>query len=194
MIGLTSTTSRAADKNDRASPIVSMKIRMLLVYGSSPKKSIRSPQPISSIDPTETKALRPTLALGHHPSTTAPTALLWLRNAILPGCTTAWVTVAFRSLYGRIKPRLLGPMMRILPRRASLSNSCSSRAPSGPVSLKPAEITIAALTPASAHSQITLGTVGAGVTTTARSIGSGIEATFLYAFIPSTRRRMGSTT
>src|SRR5271157_3494986 len=85
----------------------------------------------------------------------------------------------------------LGPMTRMPPRRASLSNSCSSRAPSGPLSLKPAEITIAPVTPASTHSLITPGTVAAGVTTTARSIGSGADLMFLYALIPSTLGRFG---
>ena len=92
-------------------------------------------------------------------------------------------------LYGRITPRQLGPMIRIRPRRASSSTSCSSLAPSGPVSLKPAEMMIAPFTPASTHSLITAGTVGAGVTTTARSTGSGTEAMFLYALIPSTLGR-----
>ena len=55
--------------------------------------------------------------------------------------------------------------------------------------MKPAEITMAPITPALTHSLITAGTVGAGVITTARSTGSGTEAMFLYALIPSTLGR-----
>ena len=52
---------------------------------------------------------------------------------------------------------------------------------------------IAPLTPASTHSAITPGTVGAGVTTTARSTGSGTAAIVGYARIPSTLGRFGLT-
>ncbi len=75
-------------------------------------------------------------------------------------------------------------MIRIRPRRASSSTSCSSLAPSGPVSLKPAEMMIAPFTPASTHSLITPGTVGAGVTTTARSTGSGTDCDVLVGLDP----------
>ena len=43
---------------------------------------------------------------------------------------------------GTITPRQFGPTMRILPRLASAKTCCSSAAPSGPTSLKPAEMMI----------------------------------------------------
>jgi len=67
--------------------------------------------------------------------------------------------------------------MRILPVRAILRIFCSSAAPSGPVSLNPAEMMMAARTPLSAHSWMMPGTVLAGVTMTARSTSSGMAPT-----------------
>ena len=103
-------------------------------------------------------------------------APLWLRKPTVPG-RAIWVAkVALSPRPGRMTPRQLGPIRRIRPRRASSSTWRSSSAPSGPISLNPAEMMIAPLTPASTHSPITSGTVGAGVTTTARSTGSGTAA------------------
>jgi len=84
--------------------------------------------------------------------------------------------VAFSPVMGFMTPRQLGPMMRMWPLRAILRICCSSAAPSGPVSLKPAEMMIAAWTPTATHSSMMPGTVGAGVTMTARSTGSGMAA------------------
>ena len=53
----------------------------------------------------------------------------------------------------------------------------NSAPPSGPTSLKPAEMMIAPRTPTSTHSPTTVGTVGAGVTITAKSTRSGTAAT-----------------
>ena len=52
---------------------------------------------------------------------------------------------------------------------------------------------IAPLTPASTHSPITRGTVAAGVTTTARSTGSGTALIVGYARMPITLGRLGLT-
>ena len=80
--------------------------------------------------------------------------------------------VAFNPVCGCITPRQLGPIMRILPRassRISFSNFC----PRSPISLNPADIIIAPLTPAATHSPTIPGTVEAGVTMIANSTGSG---------------------
>ena len=69
----------------------------------------------------------------------------------------------------------------------------SRSAPMAPISLNPAETTMAAWTPASTHSAITSGTVGAGVATMARSIGSGTSPMRGWALIPRTRGRFGLT-
>ncbi len=96
-------------------------------------------------------------------------APLWLRKPTLPGRAIAPANVAFRPVSGFVTPRQFGPMTRIRPRRACSRIWRSSAAPSGPISLKPAEMMMAPLTPASAHSPMMSGTVGAGVTMTARS-------------------------
>ena len=101
--------------------------------------------------------------------------------------------VALRPVSGLITPRQFGPMMRMRPRRASASTFASSSTPAGPVSLKPAEMMIAFGTPPSTHSPIIAGTVGAGVTMTARSTGSGTSPRRGYALIPSTFGRFGLT-
>src|SRR5208337_1724773 len=155
--------------------------------------SIRSPQPTSSIDPTETKALKPTLARKLQSSTAAPRAPLWLRKAILPGRAMALATVALRPVIGLITPRLFGPRTRIRPRHASSMIRRSSAAPSTPLSLNPAEVTMAAWTPASTHSPIRSGTIVAGVATMARSIGSGTSPMRGWALIPRTLGRFGLT-
>ena len=77
-------------------------------------------------------------------------------------------------------------MTRIRPRPAWSMIRRSSAAPSAPISLNPAEMMMAARTPASTHSPIRSGTVGAGVTTMARSTGSGTSPMRGWALIPST--------
>lgn len=63
--------------------------------------------------------------------------------------------------------------------------SCSSFAPSSPISLKPHEISItAALTPLDRHSSTTNGTKAAGTAITAKSSSSGTSLTEVYAFEP----------
>ena len=100
-------------------------------------------------------------------------APLWLRKPTLPGRAIAPAKVALRPVSGFITPRQFGPMIRMPPRRACSMIRRSSSTPSGPISLKPAEMMIAPWTPASTHSPMMPGTVGAGVTMTARSTGSG---------------------
>ena len=94
-------------------------------------------------------------------------APLWLRNATLPGSAIFFEKVAFKPSSGIITPRQFGPSKRIFPREETIASS--SFLPSGPHSLKPAEIMTAPLTPASAHSLTTSGTVTAGVAIIARS-------------------------
>ena len=120
-------------------------------------------------------------------------APLWLRNPTVPRRAIPAANVALSPSTGFITPRQLGPISRIRPRRACSITRRSSSAPSGPTSLKPAEMMIAPLTPASAHSPMTWGTVGAGVTTTARLTGSGTAAMLGYDRMPSTFGRLGLT-
>src|SRR5262245_23468931 len=75
--GLRSDTSRAAERNDRASPIDSMYSTMLVVCGSSARWSIRSPHPTSSIDPADTNALNPTFSRRLQSRIAVKSAPLW---------------------------------------------------------------------------------------------------------------------
>ncbi len=166
---------------------------MHLVSGSSARWSIRSPQPTSSIEPIETNALKPTLTRRLQSRIAVHRAPLWLRNPTVPRRAIPAANVALRPTTGFITPRQLGPISRIRPRRACSSTRRSSSTPAGPTSLKPAEMMIAPLTPTSAHSPMTSGTVDAGVTTTARSTGSGTAAMRGYDRMPSTLGRLGLT-
>jgi hypothetical protein len=98
---------------------------------------------------------------------------LWLRKATLPGRTMSRPNVAFSPIQGFINPRQFGPIRRAAPRLNSDWICRSNAIPSGPLSLKPAEITTTAFALAFTHSATTAGTVGAGVTTTTRSTASG---------------------
>ena len=120
-------------------------------------------------------------------------APLWLRKPTLPGRAIAPAKVALKPEFGLITPKEFGPIIRIRPRRASSSTRSSSSAPSGPVSLKPAEMTTAPRTPASTHSATMSGTAGAGATITAKSTCSGTSEIVGYAFIPSTLGRLELT-
>src|SRR5579871_152714 len=145
------------------------------------------------MEPTERKALKPTISLRLQSSTAVQSAPLWLMNPTDPGRAMVVAKVAFNPVSGAITPRQLGPMTRTLPARASSRTCRSKAAPSGPISLNPAEITTAPRTPFSPHSRIIPGTEGGGVTTTARSTSSGISEIEGYAFTPNTLERFGLT-
>jgi hypothetical protein len=83
--------------------------------------------------------------------------------------------VAFMSLAVLMRPRQLGPRMRMFRSFAILESSSSSSVPSLPASLKPALMTTADLMPAAAHSRRDAGTNLAGITMTARSISLPIR-------------------
>src|SRR5215467_13831348 len=154
---------------------------------------MRSPHPTSSIDPREAKAEKPTFSSRLQSRMAVSKAPLWLKNATSPLRAIAPAKVALSPVAGHIIPRQLGPTIRIRAERAICSTSCSRRAPSAPASLNPAEMTMAPPTPACAHSRMTPGTVAAGVTTTARSTGSGTSPIEAQALIPRTFRRFALT-
>jgi hypothetical protein len=101
--------------------------------------------------------------------------------------------VALKPVTGLMMPRQFGPTMRMRPRRASSASWCSSSSPGAPVSLNPAEVTIALVTPASTHSRTIDGTMAAGVTMTARSTRSGTAAIAGYARTPRMLEYFGFT-
>ena len=134
---------------------------------------MRSPQLTSSIDPSEANAENPTFSRRLQSSTAVHSAPLWLMKATFPGRAMPEAKVALRPVRGLITPRQLGPTRRMPPRATCCFTSRSSATPSGPASLNPAEMTMAPCTRLSTHSRMMAGTLGAGVTTTARSTWSG---------------------
>ncbi len=76
-----------------------------------------------------------------------------------------------------IRPRQFGPMMRMPFSRATSTTLRSSSAPSRPVSLKPAVMTISAGTFFAAQSRVASRQNFAGITSTARSTSPGMSRT-----------------
>ena len=72
------------------------------------------------MEPIETKALKPTIPRRLQSSMAVHRAPLWLMKPTLPGRAMPAAKVALRPVSGLITPRQLGPMMRMLPRRASI--------------------------------------------------------------------------
>ena len=135
-----------------------------------------SPQPTSSIEPSEATALKPVCSRSAQSRTAVTSAPDWLTKPTLPGRAMPFAKVALNPATGFMIPRQFGPTIRIPLARAVSRMRPSSARPSGPVSLNPAEMMIAARTPTAAHSSISAGTPGAGVTITASSTGSGTSA------------------
>jgi len=110
-----------------------------------------------------------------------PSAPLWLDMATLPGGGKTGAKVASRLTARSVlsMPMQLGPTIRIPALRTASSSSRSITVPSSPVSENPAEMTTRVLTPLSAHSPTTETTNLAGITTMARSTGSGMSSTDL---------------
>ena len=90
--------------------------------------------------PTEKKALNPTHSRSDQSSMAVQSAPDWLMNATFPFAAIDPANVAFNPTRGAITPRQFGPMIRMLPFRASSSTCRSSSRPCGPVSRNPAEM------------------------------------------------------
>ena len=80
-------------------------------------------------------------------------------------------------------PRQFGPTMRSAERRATAPIACCKRAPSSPISEKPADSTTAARTPRSAQASTASSTPSGGTAITASSGASGSSARLAYAGI-----------
>src|SRR5215218_6301429 len=152
-----------------------------------------SPQPTSSIDPRLTIELNPTSSCVAQSRIAVSRAPDWLTNPTRPGFAIPAAKVAFIPSMGFMTPRQFGPTTRIPYRWAAWSTWRSSSTPSGPTSLNPALMTITPRTPASPHSVMSLGTVFAVVTMTARSTGSPIARTDAYALTQRIAGRVGFT-
>ncbi len=154
---------------------------------------MRSPQPTSAMEPSETIELKPAPSRRLQSRMAVMSAPDWPMKLTRPLLAMPAANVALRPDMGLITPRQLGPMMRMPYSLALATRSRSSLAPSSPTSLKPAEMTTAVGTPASPHSSMMPGIDTAGVTMTARSTFSGMDAMLLWAWMPRTLGRLGLT-
>ncbi|OQC28322.1 MAG: hypothetical protein BWX71_00895 [Deltaproteobacteria bacterium ADurb.Bin072] len=104
----------------------------------------------------------------------SPRLPLWDMMDSPPGLGPVGVGRASSQPWADAMPMVFGPMNTVPPPRAISTNSSSMRAPSSPISLNPDEMTTAVGIPLATHSRMTAGTWGAGMTSTARSTGSGM--------------------
>ena len=95
-------------------------------------------------------------------------------KARLPILALPWLNVALRPISGRITPKQLGPIKRMLWRLAFSSTARSSFIPAAPASPNPAVIMTAAFTLCLPHSSMISGTDCGGVAMMAKSTGSCI--------------------
>ena len=116
-------------------------------------------------------------------------APLWLRKPTFPGRAIWAAKVAFSPCRAHDAQAVRADKPH--PPRRACSRSPLELGPAGPISLNPAEMMIAPLTPRDTFADHA-GTVGAGVTTTARSTGSGTSPMWVSA-IPRTLGRLGLT-
>ncbi len=133
------------------------------------------PKSTSSIEPIETKPEKPTFSFNDQSRTAVQSAPDWLRKATEPPCADFAAKVAFNPMIGLITPRQFGPITRILP-AVIAATSRSSAMPSGPASLKPAEMMMPPGMPQATASRRMPGTVVAGVVITTTSGRSGRSA------------------
>ena len=142
---------------------------------SSARKSIRSPQSTSIIEPVDTKALNPTFSRRLQSRTDVHSAPLWLRNATFPAAPfflTRWRSNLARESSPQGNSARASAFFR--GKRRSLLQVSTLRN----VFFKAGRKITAPLTPASAHSLTTSGTVTAGVAIIARSTGFGTASTW----------------
>ena len=73
---------------------------------------MRSPQSTSSMEPTDTNMLKPTISFCAQSRIAVQSAPLWLMKATFPGRAMVEAKVAFSPVIGFITPRQLGPITR----------------------------------------------------------------------------------
>ena len=150
---------------------------MLSVPGSRARKSRISPRSTSEPIPVEITVEKPTRRVCAQSRMAAHSAPDCETSARRPGKVGRGPQDALSRWSLRISPRLFGPRKRSPWRRARSRSAASSARPSAPPSRKPAETMIAPWMPRAPQSSTMAGTVGAGVTITARSTGSGRSRT-----------------
>ena len=91
-----------------------------------------SPQPTSSIEPSETTELKPTFSRSSSRGPRCSSAPLWLTKPTVPGRGDAGRERRVEPVGGFMTPRQLGPTTRIPFARAVARTWRSSSAPAGP--------------------------------------------------------------
>ncbi len=124
----------------------------------------------SSMLPTETKYEKPMPSSKAQSSTEAHRAPDCEMKPMCPLAGVAAAKLAFRLIPGTMRPRQLGPRIRMPSNfRCSWRMRSSRFLPSAPISRKPAEMITSPRVPAWPHCRTIAGTDGAGVQMTARS-------------------------
>jgi len=152
---------------------------MTCVSGSSCQACMKSISLRSALLPRLMKFTKPTSVIAAQSRMAVPSAPDWVMMETLP---RGGISLAKDALHREIvlmMPRQLGPTIRMPYCVAICFTSFSSRAPSGPTSLNPAEMITRFLMPFSPHSRAAPGTSLAGMTMTARSTGPGTSSTLL---------------
>ena len=148
---------------------------------------MRSPQFTSSIEPTDTKALKPTFSRRLQSKIAVQRATLADESDTARprhACREGRIQACMRPHHAQaVRPDNLMPAQR--------ANLMFQLRPAAPHSLKPAEMITAPQTPAATHSAIIPGTIAAGVAMTARSTASGTALMFDEAFRRARRPASG---
>ena len=86
---------------------------------------MRSPQPTSAMEPSETMELKPTCSRRLQSRMAVMSAPLWPMKETRPFRAMPAANVAFRPEMGLMTPRQLGPMTRMPVRRACSTTASS---------------------------------------------------------------------
>ncbi len=193
MTGFFAVASRATRRNRRPSSILSTYPRITRVSGSSERNSIISSSDKSALFPRLTTLENPIPAPTAQSRTPVRRAPDCEKKAITPGGGDPTAKEAFSLAWVSITPRQFGPTARTDVLARTSRRACSNDAPSPPISLNPAEITIAAFIPFSAKRGIASIMAGGGMTNTPRSTTPGIAPMSLWKDLPRTSPPAGFT-
>src|SRR5690242_4052247 len=194
-IGFFFPTRRAIWENRRGFPNDSRSSRITSVASSPSQYRSRSFPEMSALFPTDTNVEIPSPSELAYSMIAKPSAPLCDEKPPRPDGGTLGANVASnRTLLSVFRmPMQFGPIRRIPYARHTRNNSRWLACPSAPISEKPAEITISALTPFRPQLSAAATTPFAGTTMMARSTAPGMFSTLVYAGTDSMTEADGLT-
>ncbi len=154
------------------------------VFSSLPMESMISVSEMSVLLPRLTNFEKPIFSPRAQSSIATHRAPDCEKKPIWPSGGIPAAKDALSELAVSISPRQLGPIIRIPNFLARVASASSRRAPSGPISLKPAAIITTESTFFLPHCSTTFKTAGAGRAIMARSMSAGTEVRSGYALRP----------